>query len=127
MVRIDERVCIYCRHLKQAGHRDGYFDGCGKSRNEDGKYARLVSGSEEVEAHRRLGIDAIDIFDGCDGFDPSGMPAHPDNHKVVVRRNPKCVSVPVDENALETGWDLQEKIIRFLPGDAVVSWEDLQH
>jgi hypothetical protein len=62
MVRVDERVCIYCRHLKQAGHREGYFAGCGKVKNNDGKYARLAGGPEEVEGYRRLDIDVIDIF-----------------------------------------------------------------
>ena len=52
---------------------------------------------------------------------------HPINLKVIVNRNQRCANVPVDENAIETGWDLQEKILKFLPDDAVIPWENLQH
>ncbi|MBT3691317.1 hypothetical protein HOG16_03705 [Candidatus Woesearchaeota archaeon] len=125
--RMDERVCIYCNHLKQGSHRDGYFDGCGLVRNERGQYVRIIHDSEEKTKLEEIGLDTRDVFYGCDKFIPNGMPAHPINYEIIVKANPRCQNVPIDENALEDGWDLQEKILKALPGDAIISWENIQH
>ena len=102
---INYRVCNYCSHLMRGMHRDGYNDGCGL-RQTDGKYATIGGGESAV---------SVDGWKGCDQFSPSGVPAHPQVLEQLVRENPKCSQIPSDSNAIETSWDFEDKVRKYLP------------
>jgi hypothetical protein len=101
----------------QSPHREGYDEGCGENMSSDGKYARITYGDESARLGRDK-IESVNGYDGCDKFEPSGLPAHPSVLEVLVQRNPLCSAIPSDPNAKETSWDFSGKIDVYLPKES---------
>lgn len=115
-------VCSYCSHLMRGQHRDGYNDGCGLRQNDVGKYARINLG-DNLSEH---GIDTVNGWKGCETFNPSGIPAHPQVLEILVRNNSKCSAIKSDPNATETSWDFSDKINQHLPEGSITSYDRIQ-
>lgn len=96
-------VCCYCSHLVRAAGRDDYLHGCGLVKNDQGQY-------KAISLSRKYGIYGLI---GCDRFNASGLPAHPDVKRDLIKQNPKTISIPEDPNATETSWDFEDKIGRY--------------
>lgn len=118
-------VCDYCSRLMRGEHRDGYNEGCEQRRNEAGKYARITLGDETARL-REHGIDSVNGLCGCEQFDPSGLPAHPQVLEFLVKKNPKCSVIPSDPNATETSWEFSDKMNRYLSVEHITSFEKVQ-
>ena len=116
--------CNYCSHLMRGEHRDGYNQGCGQIKT-DGKYARVTFGDESVPLSKQ-GIDSVNGLRGCEQFESSGVPAHPQVLEALVQQNPKCSTIPSDPNATETSWDFSDKINRHLPRKNIISYTQVQ-
>ena len=116
---INYSVCTYCKHRVGAPHRDGWNEGCGLRYTQGRGFARLTIGKEEVKILKRdYNIDAVDEFIGCDKFESSGLPIHPQVLEKIIDRNSLLRTVPVDEKATQTSWDLAEKSQKFLPSES---------
>jgi hypothetical protein len=111
---INTFACCYCKNLVLEPDRDAPNLGCGllRNRNECGRLATFV---EEFERWKKDGLDAEYLHKGCEKFEPSSLPAHPRVYKLIVRNNPRCKSIPIDKNALQTSYEFVEKIKRYLP------------
>ena len=95
-------VCYYCKHFgfyvpKQMEVEE---DLCSIQTDGDGRYLKLVSYDEE---------EKINQLNGCQDFEPSGMPAHPSVIDELVRNNSKARNIPVDQDATETGHKFDSK------------------
>ncbi len=113
---INRMICVYCKHRVGAPHRDGWNEGCGLRYTPSKGYARLELGRKHVEELKsKYHIDAVNELEGCDKFEASGLPAHPRVLVEMIKANPLTSTIPSDEKALETSWDLEFKSQRFLP------------
>ncbi len=121
----DYQVCHYCINLMRGSHRDGYNEGCGLRKSEEGKFARITLGDQIAEL-KEYEIDSVDGSVGCEQFSPSGVPAHPIVLERLIKQNQKCASIPSDPNATETSWDLCDKIDRVLPQKNKVDYTKIQ-
>lgn len=120
-------VCEYCNNLMRGRHRDGSDDGCKLIQNQEGDYARINSLDNYLTGLlKRSGIDFVDGSIGCEDFNPSGIPAHPEVLEILVKNNPKCSAIPSDPDALETSKDFYGKIDKFLPKENIVSHTQIQ-
>ncbi len=106
---INYGVCSYCNDLIRGAHRDGYREGCKKLEQTDGKYARIPLGDK-----------------GCEQFESSGVPAHPQVLEELIQTNPKCSSIPSDSKATETSWDFSDKMNEHLPEENITSYDKVQ-
>lgn len=112
---INTAVCTYCTHRMVGEHDRGSNDGCGLRQNPAGNYARIVSSYEDdLEQLKGRGIDAVDDVVGCDRLEPTGLPAHPLPLERMVRRNPRCSTIPSDPRAIETAQDFGNKANTYL-------------
>ncbi len=118
-------VCNYCVSLIRGEHRDGSRDGCKQIQNQEGKYARITV-LEEYVGLGESGIDFVNGEKGCEKFESSGVSAHPQVLEILVKSNPKCISIPSDPNALETSWDFYTKVNTFLPKENIVDHTKVQ-
>ena len=119
-------VCNYCISLIRGGHRDGSKDGCKLIQNSEGIYARKNVIPQMYGALKSYGIDFVDGINGCEKFESSGVPAHPEALEVLVKRNPRCSSIPSYPKALENSDDFYSKVEGFLPKENIVSYRKVQ-
>lgn len=69
-----------------------------KRRQYTGTYLSKVD-SDRVKGR---GGDAIWSIGGCEKFESSGPPAHPEVKKKLIKQNLKTVTIPEDINVTET-------------------------
>lgn len=121
---INYLACNYCSYLMRGAHRDGYNGGCGQKQT-DGKYARITLGDESARLSEH-GIDSVNGMKWCDQFEASGVPAHPQVLEVLVKNNPKCSTIPSDQNATEISWDFSDKMDKHLPKNNITTYDRVQ-
>lgn len=117
---------VICRYCKNERHiliysPDDYLYACSKNKTKDGKLRSVNTGQEP-----------IDGFIGCEKFETSGLPAHPQILEELIQINSKCKSIPVDITATETFFEFSHKAEHFLSesnknsGGHYVSKENVQ-
>ncbi len=89
---INYEACNYCRHNAIGQYHGDTVSGCSK---------KIVDGKYEP------------ILDGCEQLEPSGLPIHPQVLEELVKRSEFIKRVPVDENATETSWDFDSKMLQY--------------
>ena len=65
-------------------------------------------------------ITGILFEKGCDSFISSGLPAHPLVLEIISKLNPKLTTIPSNVNAIENGWDFEDKIIKYIPKENIL-------
>ncbi len=120
-------ACEYCISLIRGEHRDGSNDGCKQIQNQEERYARLNDLGEYLAPKlREARIDFVNGIKGCEKFEASGVPAHPEALEVLVEKNSRCRSIPVDPKSLETSWEFYAKLNKFLPKENIVDYTKVQ-
>ena len=57
--------------------------------------------------------DTIDMFEGCEKFESTGLPAYPSILEELIKQNPLCKSIPSDSNATETFYEFPIKAMNY--------------
>ena len=106
----NHEVCAYCRHigLYDDHSRDSYAWACTSNKDSEGRYRNTKPGGKTS-----WDPEAINSLDGCEKFDSSRLPAHPSIIKKLILRNSLTVSIPIDSEAIETGYKFDEKMRKF--------------
>lgn len=114
-------MCQYCRNLFQGLPAKMSFPrmGCGKIKDEGGRYAIISPKYGEVVRFREEGKDSVWGVAGCGKFESSGLPAHPAVVGELREKNNKVDEIPIDSEATETKWQFLDKVHRYSENDRV--------
>ena len=110
-------VCTYCKYRLLAQDIEDWKEGCSVNIKPDGKFARIsMGGLDYIEGRTQVfGEEYINMRKGCDKFESSGLPVHPQAYPHLIQQNSLAQSIPVDKNALETSWEFELKRRKFIP------------
>jgi hypothetical protein len=106
-------ICLYCTNLivgKTRNSVDYDLTGCKLRKDERGKYIQLGN----------------TLLEGSEDFTPSGLSAHPRVLKELVKTNPKCSTIPSDEEATEIGYEFSDKVKKYLSQENIKGIRDFQ-